>query len=51
MEKLEWNHQTGKIKPNKEKEFFAKMKKLKAEYENARKEEEESKITQKPTQN
>ena len=42
MEKLEWNHQTGKIKPNKEKEFFAKMKKLKAEYENARKEEEES---------
>ena len=42
MDKLEWSHQTGKISPNKEKDFFAKMKRLSAEYDKVRKEEEES---------
>ena len=42
MNKLEWRHQTGKIGPKKEREFFATMKKLQAEFKTLKKEEEAS---------
>ena len=42
MNKLEWSHQTGKIGPSKEKDFFAKMKKLQSEFKRLKKEEDES---------
>ena len=42
MNKLEWRHQTGKIGPKKEREFFATMKRLQAEFKMLKKEEEAS---------
>ncbi len=42
MNKLEWRHQTGKIGPKKEREFFATMKRLQAEFKTLKKEEEAS---------
>jgi len=42
MNKLEWRHQTGKIGPKKEREFFATMKRLQAESKTLKKEEEAS---------
>ena len=42
MNKLEWRHQTGQIGPSKEKEFFAKMKKLQTEFKALKKKEDES---------
>ena len=42
MNKLEWRHQTGQISPSKEKDFFAKMKRLQADFKRLRKEEEDS---------
>ena len=42
MNKLEWRHQTGQISPSKEKDFFAKMKRLQADFKRLKKEEEES---------
>ena len=40
MNKLEWRHQTGQISPSKEKDFFAKMKKLQTDFKRIKKEEE-----------
>ena len=42
MNKLEWRHQTGQISPSKEKDFFAKMKRLQADFRRLKKDEEES---------
>ena len=42
MNKLEWRHQTGQISPSKEKDFFAKMKRLQADFKKLKKEEEDS---------
>jgi len=42
MNKLEWSHQTGKIGPSKEKDFFSTMKRLQAEFKNLKLEEEAS---------
>ena len=42
MNKLEWRHQTGQISPSKEKDFFAKMKRLQTDFKRLKKEEEES---------
>ena len=42
MNKLEWRHQTGQIGPSKEKDFFAKMKRLQTDFKRLKKEEEES---------
>lgn len=42
MNKLEWRHQTGQISPSKEKDFFAKMKKLQTDFKRLKKEEEVS---------
>ena len=42
MNKLEWRHQTGRISPSKEKDFFAKMKRLQADFKRLKKEEEDS---------
>ena len=42
MNKLEWRHQTGQISPSKEKDFFAKMKRLQADFKRLKKDEEES---------
>lgn len=41
MNKLEWKHETGQIKPNKEKEFVAQMKKFQKEFNEATKREGE----------
>ncbi len=40
MNKLEWRHQTGKIKPSKENEFFSKMKKLQRQLNETKEREE-----------
>ncbi|GIS51422.1 MAG: hypothetical protein Ct9H90mP26_2090 [Methanobacteriota archaeon] len=37
MNKLEWRHQTGQISPSKEKDFFAKMKRLQVDFKRSRK--------------
>ena len=42
MNKLEWRHQTGQISPSKEKDFFAKMKKLQSDFKRLKKDEDES---------
>ena len=42
MNKLEWRHQTGQISPSKEKDFFAKMKRLQSDFKRLKKDEEES---------
>ena len=42
MNKLEWRHQTGQIGPKKERDFFATMKRLQAEFKTLKKEEEAS---------
>ena len=42
MNKLEWRHQTGQISPSKEKDFFAKMKRLQTDFKRLKKDEEES---------
>ena len=42
MNKLEWRHTTGQISPSKEKDFFAKMKRLQADFKKLKKEEEAS---------
>ena len=42
MNKLEWRHQTGQIGPSKEKDFFAKMKRLQTDFKRLKKDEEES---------
>jgi uncharacterized coiled-coil DUF342 family protein len=42
MNKLEWRHQTGQISPSKEKDFFAKMKRLQVDFKRLKKEEEDS---------
>ena len=42
MIKLEWRHQTGQIGPKKERDFFATMKRLQAEFKTLKKEEEAS---------
>lgn len=42
MNKLEWRHQTGQIGPSKEKDFFATMKRLQAEFKKLKHEEETS---------
>ena len=42
MNKLEWRHQTGQISPSKEKDFFAKMKRLQVDFKRLKKEEEVS---------
>ena len=40
MNKLEWRHQTGRIKPSKENEFISKMKKLQKQLNEAKEREE-----------
>ena len=42
MNKLEWRHQTGQIGPKKERDFFATMKRLQAEFNMLKKKEEAS---------
>lgn len=42
MNKLEWRHQTGQIGPKKERDFFATMKRLQAEFNTLKKKEEAS---------
>ena len=42
MNKLEWRHQTGQIGPKKERDFFATMKRLQAEFNTLKKKEETS---------
>ena len=42
MNKLEWRHQTGQIGPKKERDFFATMKRLQAEFKMLKNEEEAS---------